>query len=236
MPIPVTEQSIIQYADSLDVQTNTMEKHQSLVYNLGENSLYVEKYSTHGSPVVYKKSLENEGLSSSEKRYYFNNDTLVLIRELDKQIKQNTESFAEIRTFFRNNVAFKKDIRTALSASTLTEQQFSPLKQVDLSGNDYAADIKMLNDALDGNDKFDLVFDSFLSAPNERYILLKSKIPNGYSANIQVTESDALIDSIIAEPIIFKDQKLKFKWEMKDKEPVYVPVEVSDTSANGLKR
>lgn len=236
IPVAVTEQSIVHFADSIDASLNTMEKRSSLVYHLGETSLYVEKYSVNGIPVLFKTFTDNEGISSLVNNYYFNNDSLVLVREMKKQLKQDTEVLEEIRTFFRNSIAFRKDIRTALSSSPLKDKPFSPLKQIHLSTDDYVSNIKTLNDAIEGNEKFDLVFDSFLSSPDEQYILLKSKIPNGYNANILVTQSDPFIDSLMVYPMHFKDTKLNIKWEIKNKEAVYVPVAAKVTSAKGLKR
>ncbi len=44
------------------------------------------------------------------------------------------------------------------------------------------------------------------------------------------------MDSLLKDPLAFKGEKLNIKWEVKDKEAVYVPVAASVTSANGLKR
>lgn len=236
IPVAVTEQSIVHFADSVDASLITMEKRSSLVYYLDETSLYVEKYSMNGVPVLYRAFINNEGISSLVNNFYFNNDSLILVTESKKQRKQNTEVLEEIRTFFRNNIAFRKDIRTALSSSTLKDKQFSPLKHINLSTDNYASNIKTFNDAIEGNEKFDLVFDSFLSAPDEKYILLKSKIPNGYNANILVTQSDSFTDSLMIDPMLFKNTKLNINWKIENKEAVYVPVAASVTSAKGLKR
>ncbi|RZM26423.1 MAG: hypothetical protein EOO88_17055 [Pedobacter sp.] len=236
IPAAMTEESIVHFADSIDANLNTLEKRSSLVYHLEETSLYIEKYTMNGIPVLYKTFSDNEGISSVVSNFYFNNDSLILVRENKKQRKQNTEVLDEVRTFFRNNIAFRKEIRTGLASSNLKDKQFSPLKHINLSMDNYASNIKTFNDAIEGNEKFDLVFDSFMSAPNERYILLKSRIPNGYNANILVTQNDQFIDSLIAEPMLFKDEKLNIKWEIKNREAVYVPVADSVTSAKGLNR
>ena len=232
----MTEESIVHFADSIDANLNTLEKRSSLVYHLEETSLYIEKYTMNGIPVLYKTFSDNEGISSLVSNFYFNNDSLILVRENKKQPKQNTEVLQEIRTFFRNNIAFRKEIRSGLASSNLKDKQFSPLKHTNLSTDNYVTNIKTFNDAIEGNEKFDLVFDRFLSAPDEKYILLKSKIPNGYNANILVTQSDPFIDSLMTDPMLFKDTKLNLKWEIKNREAVYVPVAARVTSASGLKR
>jgi hypothetical protein len=66
--------------------------------------------------------------------------------------------------------------------------------------------------------------------------MLKSKNQNGYQASIRVDEKSTFIDSLLTNPSIFKEEKLKFKWTIKDKDAVYVPDGAATTSANGLNK
>lgn len=235
-PAVVTEQAILQLADSITANLSAFEKQNSLVFYLDDVSFYVEKYSHNGDPVLFRTYTENEGITSRTGEYYFNNDSLVLVRESSRIMKQTGEIVAEKRTYLRNNIAFKMESRAALSSSSLSSKKFQTNKQMDTGKEDFNAIIRTLNDALTGSNKFDLVFENVISSPHEKHIQLRSKIPDGYSADIVVREDDSFIDSLETEPLLFKDTKLDFKWEIKDKEAVYVPVGANVTSANGLKR
>lgn len=236
IPAAITEQSILHFADSVDANLNLLDKRSSLVYQLDESSSYIEQYSMNGIPVLYSEYTDNKGVKNMLNKYYFNNDSLVFINRSKKTFKENSEVFEERRIYLRNRIAFKQEIRASLSAANLKTKQFSAIDQADLSSENFTEKLKTLKDAIEGNEKFDLVFDSFLNSPNEKYILLRSKTPAGYNANILVTQNDLLIDSLIAEPMFFKDKKLKIKWEIINREAVYVPVAANATSANGLKR
>ena len=235
-PAIVTEQQILKFSDSLDANLNALEKQNSLIFNKDQESLYIEKYSMNGVPVVYKSYTEHDGLNSSARIYYFNNDSLILVKESNKSVKQNGDLFVEQRTYLRNNIAFKKEVRSASSRSSLENKQYQTLKQTTPDKDDFPAAISTFNDALNGNDKFDLVFDNLISSADEKYIVLKSKLPNGYTAGIVVREHDAFIDSLMNDPLLFKSKKLDLKWEIKDKEAIYVPVAAKATSASGLNR
>lgn len=234
---PMTEASILLYADSIDATLNTYEKNISLVYQLGQATMRVEKYSWNGKPVLFSQYKNDEGISNEIKKYYFKNDSLILLREGAKITKQGTDIFEDHRTYLRNNIPFKEESRSSTTLALLKAEPFQIRKKTASDQTkEYNEDIKLLNDAVNGADKFDLVFDNVISAPDERYILLKSKIAGGYTASISVKETDIYVDSLLKDPSNFKDKKLNIKWDVKDKEAVYVPVAASVTSANGLKR
>jgi hypothetical protein len=234
-PAPATEASIISTADSIDQQLNNYTKRSSLIYHLDQALFHVEEYSLNGKTVLYKSYTEDEGVSNSTKSFYFDNDSLALVRERKNIVKPGGAVLEERRAYFRNNVVFKNEVRSSSSASELGKKAFSTSKQ-DLSAENFSAYIKTIQDALAGNDRFNLVFDNFLSTPEGMYILLKSKVPNGYSAEIRVANADRYTDSLLNQPDVFKDSKLRLQWEVKNKEAVYVPVEAGTTSARGLNR
>lgn len=232
---PETEQSILQYADSIDTQQSHMEKQVSLIYQLDGLSLYVEKKSWNGIPALYIEHTGDQGLTDKSARYYFKKDSLLLIRENIKRTKEQVTVFEEKRTFLRNNIPFKQEHRLATSSSSLQAKPFADVKPSDKI-EDYAEKLTLLNDALAGQNKFETVFDQYVPTPEGQYLLLKNKIPGGYSSSLVVKDEDALIDSIKQDPSLFKDAKLNLKWEIHEKEAVYVPVAAKVTSASGLKR
>ena len=234
-PIPETEQSILQYADSVDTRQGNMEKQVSLIYQLQGLSLYVEKLSWNGQPALYIEHTGDQGLTDRSVRYYFKEDSLLLVRESIKRTKEQETVFEEKRTYLRNNTPFRQERRLAISSSSLQTKPFTDIKP---SGKikEYAEKLTLLNDALAGQNKFELVFDQYMPAPDGQYLLLKSKIPGAYSSSLLVKEEDALIDSIKQYPALFKDARLNLKWEINEKEAVYVPVAAKVTSASGLNR
>ena len=234
----MTAQSILNYADSLDAGLNGMNKQTSLVYQIGDAAMYTEAYSTNGKTFLYIQYFNNEGVSSQTGKYYFKNDSLILVRESSLINRGNGSVYEDKRSFLRSNISFKKESRSASSAAALQAKPYTLISasQTTRRTGEFVENVKILEDAISGNNKFDLVFDQIIVVPPESHILLKSKMPNGYSANIVVNDTDVFIDSLINQPALFKDQKLHIKWEIKDKEAVYVPVAARLTSARGLNK
>ncbi|WP_316771103.1 hypothetical protein [Pedobacter frigiditerrae] len=233
----LTANSILHYADSINKNLNRYTKATSLVYMLGDLSFYVEKYSEADQPILLIEHAFNGGVSNSLKKYYFRNDSLILEEEKNQLANDDGSIFKDSRTFLRSNTIFKVENRTA---SVGGEIKSLPFLDVPLSVNKTADktlldNVKTLNDVINRVDRFDVVFESITTFPDSRYIVLRSKIQNSYTASILVQEKDAFIDSLLNDPMTFKDQKLNFTWAIKDKEAVYVPVS-NNTSASGLKR
>ncbi|HKG08638.1 MAG TPA: hypothetical protein VKB19_19365 [Pedobacter sp.] len=233
--VPENERSILLYADSIDIESKNMNKHSSLVYQMDGKSLYAEKYSWQGVATLYIEQTTSEGLSEKTSRLYLKNDTLLLIKELMKRTQGQDTVFEEKRTFLRSNIPFKQEHKTAISSSALNTRSFQDLKIASTIEN-YTDQINTLNAALSGTDKFELIFDQFISSSEGQYILLKSSLPGGYHSSITVNENDAFTDSLLLYPQAFKDARLPIKWEVQNKEAFYVPVAASVTSAKGLKR
>ncbi|MBC7617010.1 MAG: hypothetical protein H7202_13165, partial [Pedobacter sp.] len=99
-----------------------------------------------------------------------------------------------------------------------------PLSENTNPDKSYLDNVSSLRNILNGADKFDMVFESIRTYPDSRFITLRSKEPNSYTASILVKERDAYIDSLLNYPILFKDKKLNFKWEVVDREAVYIPM------------
>ena len=233
----LTAKTILQYADSVDKSIPKFIKKSSLVYLLGDLSFYVEKYTNNGEAVLMIEHANNGGNNKSLKKYYFKNDSLVLEKSSTDLPNDEGKILKDIRTYLRSNTVFKVENRTASSISAINSLPFIdiPLSQNKTPDQSYLANIKSLNDVVNGNDKFEMVFENITTYPDSRYIILRSKIQNSYMASILVKERDVFIDSLLNDPINFKDQKLNLKWEIKDHEAIYVPV-ANNTSASGLNR
>jgi hypothetical protein len=234
----MTDKSILQFTAGTDKDLNKFKKESSLVFSTGDLSMYVEKYSMFNGAMLYKTFTANGITSEILKSYYFKNDSLILIKEKSKLRNEEGEVFHNVRTYMRNNIIFKIDSRTASSAEAI---QKLPYLTVQPAGNKYPADsyaddIKVLDDALTGTDKFALVFDNITTYPEYHYINLKSSKTGNYKSAILVKSRDAFIDSLLTVPSVFKDQQLKLKWKIVDREAVYVPVADTTTSASGLNR
>jgi len=233
----LTAKSILHYADSIDKNLTHFTKTTSLVYMLGDLSFYVEKYSESDKPILMVEHAFNGGVSNSLKKYYFRNDSLILESVKNELANDEGSIFKDARTYLRSNTVFKVENRTASAGG---EIKSLPFLDVPLSNNKTADktlldNVKTLNDVINRVDRFDVVFESITTFPDSRYIVLRSKIKNSYTASILVQEKDAFIDSLLNDPMIFKDEKLNFNWTIKDKEAIYVPV-ANNTSANGLNR
>lgn len=229
--------TITQYAESIDKQIPLLQKTTSLVYMLGDLSFYVEKYAQHDQAVLMVEHTISGGMRSYLKRYYFRNDSLIL-EVLNNQLgEEDGPIVKDRRTYLRNNTVFKLEERSASPETAIKSLPYINLSLTKAAQSDqsHLENIKTLNQVLAGADRFDMVFESITTYPDSRYIVLRSKVQNSYTASILVNEKDALIDSLLNSPSSFKDQKLNFNWIVKDQEAIYVPV-ASNTSANGLNR
>ncbi|MBB2145855.1 hypothetical protein GM921_10185 [Pedobacter sp. LMG 31464] len=233
----LTAKSIIQYTDSIDKNLTQLSKSTSLVYMLGDLSFYVEKYSLANKAILVIEHAYNGGISNSLKRYYFKNDSLILEKDKNELVNEEGTVFKDTRTYLRSNTVFKIENKTAATQSAINSLPYIdlPLSKNNKPDQSYLENVNSLNNVLNGSDKFDVVFESITTYPDSRYIILRSKIQNSYSASVLVKERDAFIDSLLNDPINFKDQKLNFKWVVKDNEAIYVPV-ANNTSANGLNK
>ncbi|MCX2481228.1 hypothetical protein OQY15_19140 [Pedobacter sp. MC2016-15] len=234
----MTDKSILNYSATIDRTLSHYKKEYSLIYLSGDLSVYAEKYSAYGDGKLYKTYSANGNISNSVKSYYFKNDSLILVKEQDKIMNEGVEVYKNIRTYLRNNVTFKMDSRTAGSAAALSTLPYLLVQPSDnkYPAEDYTDDIKSMDDAIAGKDKFEMVFDNITTYPDAHYIFLKSKNPSNYKASLLVNTRDAFIDSLLNFPSVFKDDKLSLKWKIKDKEAVYVPVDSTSTSASGLNK
>jgi len=217
----LTAASILQFKEATDKNLIHYPKTQSLVYMLGDVSFYVEQYGT----TLFIEHAYNGAESNSLKKYYFRNDSLILYQSSNELANDGDVAFKDERTYLRNHTVFKKDGRTGRSAAAL---QNLPFIAISLSENaipdkSYLENVNSLKNAVKGSDKFDMVFESIRTYPDSRYITLRSKEPNSYTASVLVKERDAFIDSLLNYPILFKDKKLDFKWKVVDWEAVYVP-------------
>ena len=231
----MTDKTIGVLADSIDANLNQLEKQSSLVYLQGEQSMYAERYSANGKAILYVEQRDNGLINRQTKKYYFKNDSLILVQES----KKINNDYTDTRIFLRNNIAFRKEQRQANSSSALQTKPYLSLKSIkdnSLKEDDYKQNIRTLDEAIAGNNQYEMLFDQFIEIPGENIIQLKSKAQNGYTASILVKDPDAFIDSLKNNPKSFRNEKLNFKWKVEDKEAVYVPVAAKVTSAKGLNK
>jgi len=234
----MNDKSILNLSGITDRDLSRFKKEFSLVYTMGDLSIYAEKYSAHDNSILYKTYSANGNVSSTVTSYYLKNDSLILVKERSKIRNEEGEVYKDERTYIRNNVTFMMDSRTAASLEAI---QTLPYLLVQPADNKYPQesftdDIKGINDAISGADKFEMVFDNISTYPESHYINLKNKKQGSYKAAILVDHKDKFIDSLLNMPSLFKEEKLRLKWRIADKEAVYVPVADTTTSASGLNK
>jgi len=235
-PATLTPQETVQYADSIEAGLSALDKAVSLIYQSGEISFHVEKYGINGQPLVMVKQSNNEGIGSSIEKYYFKNDSLILIRQVATSTQSGDDAIKNKRIYLRNNIPFKEDIRTAATQKLINTLPFKEYRNAKPAATNYGDSISVMNDALAGTNNFEMIFDQYIAAEAVSFLLLKSKLPGGYTASVRVTTSDPLIDSVLRDPSVFKDTKLNFKWALHNNEVHYVPVPTRVTSASGLNK
>ena len=216
----LTAKSILIYKDSIDKNLTQLPKTESLVYMLGDLSFYVEQY----GDALFVEHAYNGAESNSVKKYYFRNDSLILFQSNNEMANEDGAIFKDERVYMRNHTVFKKDGRNAVSAAALNTLAYIdiPLSEDNQPDKSYLDNVTSLKNVLTGADRFDMVFESIRTYPDSRYITLRSKEPNSYSASVLVKDRDVFIDSLLNFPILFKDKKLNFNWEVRDREAVYI--------------
>jgi hypothetical protein len=235
----MTDKSILIFTTAIDRQLSNFKKEYSLIYLSGDVSLYAEKYSQYNNGMLYRTFTSRGNLSNVVKSYYFKNDSLVLVRERSGTTNdEGGQVLKDTRIYLRNNVAFKMENRIAGSPEAI---RTLPYLAVQPPGNkypdeNYNEDIKVLNEAIAGEDKFEMVFQNIMTYPEASYIVLKSKKQQDYTATIRVNDHDTFIDSLLNMPAAFNGKKLNLNWRIADKEAVYVPVAETVTSAKGLNK
>jgi hypothetical protein len=232
----MNERSIDQLQLTLDKSLPKLNKSSSLIYTIGDGSLYVEKYVDSNGDQLYIERFNND-LDKWNRKYYFKNDSLVLVSESMVQNMEEGRLFKDTKTYLRNFIVFKRASRTATSEAAIGTQSYQNIpKTAEAFQADYRDSITNLNDALEQRNKFEMVFDNVSKYPDATFVVLKSTAPNGYSAAVQLAEKDPFIDSLINYPATFKGEKLKLKWTVKNGQAIYVPEGSTSTSASGLNR
>ena len=188
----LTAKSIITYTADIDKKLPTLTKQTSLVYLLGDLSFYAIRYSENGKTVLIEEHAFNGVNNKSLKEYYLKNDSLVLEQTSSKLENDEEATIKESRTYLRSNTVFKTENRTASSNKAIKSIPYIDLalSQSKTSDKELIEKVNSLNEVINGTDKFEMVFDNITTYPDSRYILLKSKLQNGYSASILVKQKD----------------------------------------------
>jgi hypothetical protein len=235
----MTEESVIAFAEDIEHSKDNLKKLSSLVYERGQEKLFVEHYfNDHGDQVFIEHQRPESAIEDNTRRFYLKNDSLILVTATKLDNAANGKVYNDSRTYLRNYTIFKREVKQAnnLKALTATAYQDQDIKQ---ATEDYKADLERLQDALNRSGDFELVFDKIIEYPDASFMELKSKSPNGYSATVELQEKDAFIDSLKRDALHFKEGKLNFNWKVEGMDAIYVPsgspVSTS-TSANGLNR
>lgn len=229
------DQAVIAFAEDIEHDKDNLKKLSSLVYTRGQENFFVEQYfNDHGDQVLVAHQQTMPSMEESSKRYYFRNDSLVLVTTNTQHIVGNEQSFEESRTYLRNYTVFKRESKVANSAAALNTSAFAPVEAG--PAEDYKASVTRLFDALQRKNEFELVFDKITRFPDASFISLKSLNPNGYTAQVELQSTDAFVDSLMRGPVHFKDNKINFNWKVEDMRAIYVPSGSTSTSASGLNR
>jgi hypothetical protein len=233
----MNEKIISHYADSLDKSIDTTRKKISLIYTKGQHSFYAEQYEFNGKTVLLSVYEDNGALKNTRKKYYFKNDSLILVRSSSIQDAGTSPILKDSVSYLRNHTVFKITFRSAASQAQLKATPFHSLAtDQKKNAETYLQQVDLLKDAIQQQNQFEMVFESINGAPDEKYLILKSKTDAVYEASVLLTNKDALIDSLQTDPLKFKGEKIHLNWTIKDKQAIYVPVASKVTSARGLNK
>lgn len=236
----MTAESVIAFAEDIEHSKDNLKKLSSLVYQRGQEKLFVEHYfNDHGDQVYIENQQPESTMERSSRRFYLKNDSLVLVTENKIESGSTGKVYLESRTYLRNYTVFKREAKSASNLSALTASAYQE-QDIKLETADYKTDMARLRDALNRSGDFKLVFDKITEYPDASFMELKNKSPNGYTATVELQSKDAFIDSLKRDPLHFRENKLNFNWKVEGMDAIYVPsgspsVSIS-TSASGLNR
>ncbi len=213
----LTEQNIRDYADSIDLNISLFNKETSLVYEQGDYSFSVTRYSFNGSPVLYVEQGDGGDYGYTASRYYLIDGKPVLSTVETKSLATSPQ-FKSARQFYRNNILFYSDHKSSDDSLTFIKTAFK--KADKLQAEDPLQKISLYEDALAQKGKFALVFEGITEYPGARYIVLGQPGINSYSAAIKVLKEDDLIRELVSDPGKHKGEKIKIKYEVRSKREV----------------
>ena len=210
------ESSINGYADSIKLHISEFEKRESLVFNKGEYSFYVTRYSSNGNPVLYIEHGDGE-MGSVEKYYYVDRQQLLLLIE-DVFNSYESPRYRSRREYYRNDVLFHADSKSADDAATFNAAKH---EKADGRNRDVGEILEHLESAIKNEGEFDLAFEGITEYPKARYIVLSKKELKSYRAVIRVENEDEFIRELVTNADKYKGSSLSFNWEIKDGEAIY---------------
>jgi hypothetical protein len=210
------ESSINGYADSIKLHISEFEKRESLVFNQGEYSFYVTRYSSNGKPVLYIEHGDGE-MGSVDKYYYVDSQRLLLLIE-DVFNSYESPRYRSLREYYRNDVLFHSD-----SKSADDEAAFNAAKHEKAGGRnrDIGEILDHLESAIENKGDFNLTFEGITEYPKARYIILSKKELKSYRAVIRVENEDEFIRELVTNAEKYKGSSLSFNWHIENDEAIY---------------
>lgn len=210
------DSSINGYADSIKLHLSGFEKRESLVFNKGEYSFFVTRYSSNGSPVLYIEHGEGE-MGSVKKYYYVDHQQLLLLTD-DVFNSYESPRYRSRREYYRNDVLFHADSKSADDAATFDTAKY---EKVDSKNRNVGEILEKLESAIINKGEFDLTFEGITEYPKARYIILSKKELKSYRAVIRVEIEDEFIRELVTNADKYKGSALSFDWKIIDGEAIY---------------
>lgn len=224
-PGQVIKQSILSFADTVNVQSRQSTKQQSLIYSLGDYSFHVCRYLKDSKVSLYVEHGHSSDGSESENRYYLEEGEVAL--RLENLFNPKGQlPFQTVRTFYRDGKLLFSEQK---SANTRHELAAIPYRVNDGSEANVNEEMKKLNDAIYQRGRFDLKLEGIAEYPKAQYIILSQNGLNAYRAAVLIERKDDFIKAIIANPEKYSGRKLQLTWNLKDQnKAVYVKGRLAD--------
>ncbi|MDB5120990.1 MAG: hypothetical protein JWN56_2208 [Sphingobacteriales bacterium] len=214
------EKSILSYSDSINRILPTLFKHESLFYYLGNNSFYVTKYhDANDKNVLFVKHTHIGKQRIIEHSYYMNNGQTVLILTTEKNT--HLDHLASSKRLFYNGAA----LISQYEKKGPKENQTSSLiySKTTLTPIDWRQEVTTMEDALNQQGNFDLIFEGITEYPKAKYIILSRDKINTYRAPVRIEKEDELVTELMLNPERFRGRKLLITCKVKDKnEAIYI--------------
>ncbi len=214
----LSEEDIKMYEDSVNLALPELQKQESLVYEQGDNSFYIIKYSYNGAPLLYIEKEDNGEYGVSEKRYYLKGKRILLYTE-NTQSYNTSEGLRQNRLYFRGNTLFSSLQKTGPDAKALNSATFKAFTPKE---KEQYLEIPGMEDALNQRGKFNLVFDGITQYPKARFLILSRDEFNSYRAVLRIEKEDELINELSSNPSRYTGTKFDLDWQINSEgEAVY---------------
>ncbi|MFK8037690.1 MAG: hypothetical protein AB8B74_05330 [Crocinitomicaceae bacterium] len=184
-------------------QSDSLTMIPSLRYAKGETETYMVKMfgKDQTTKRIREEHISNDFIIGRD--YFYEKNELVFIKEEGSVFDTNSEIYTEKLIYIRSNQVYAAYKKHTYAETQMFSDSLFKLTELDLS--DF--DLEKPRRALNQKGEFAMHFDEFLFIEPQTYLIVEN-MDQTMNAALYIIESDSLLDSMYANPTLFKNKKL----------------------------